>query len=274
MLVGRVCSAASDIQEQITMEFRPFERRFIESNSIGLSGEPAQRDQGAKPKFKVGDRVVCARRFEGEPGWVSDMDRCLGKIGTVIDTTYHIDVEIPGHTNWVWPPESLDLVTQEANKMTEITLKSVGSNKIGAIKAIRDITDPALGLREAKNLVDLVGGGKPQKIPNVRISADVALKQLAEVGCFATGARTSVRSLLTQIQEAYDTEARITQADIDREVREAVDELRVEFAREHKELTAQLTAKDAEIARLKQELAKYQFEPKSGENRFGLLELE
>ena len=67
-----------------------------------------------------------------------------------------------------------------AEEQTEftVTLKSAGANKVGVIKAVREIT--GLGLKEAKDLVD--GAPKPVKEGVDKATADDAKKKLEEAG--------------------------------------------------------------------------------------------
>ena len=57
-------------------------------------------------------------------------------------------------------------------------LKGAGANKVGVIKAVRELT--GLGLKEAKDLVD--GAPKPVKEGVDKKTADEALKKLVEAG--------------------------------------------------------------------------------------------
>jgi large subunit ribosomal protein L7/L12 len=71
-------------------------------------------------------------------------------------------------------------VVEEKTEFT-VTLKSIGENKVGVIKAIRTIT--SLGLKEAKDLVD----GAPSVVKEA-VSKDEAAaikKQLEEAGATA-----------------------------------------------------------------------------------------
>lgn len=67
-----------------------------------------------------------------------------------------------------------------AEEKTEFTvvLTEIGANKVGVIKAVREIT--GLGLKEAKDLVD--GAPKPLKEGVAKADADAALKKLEEAG--------------------------------------------------------------------------------------------
>ncbi|MEK7263548.1 MAG: 50S ribosomal protein L7/L12 [Bacteroidota bacterium] len=60
----------------------------------------------------------------------------------------------------------------------DVILKSVGANKIGVIKAVREIT--SLGLKEAKDLVD--GAPKAVKEGVDKDEADKLKKKLEEAG--------------------------------------------------------------------------------------------
>ncbi|HRK57283.1 MAG TPA: 50S ribosomal protein L7/L12 [Burkholderiaceae bacterium] len=60
----------------------------------------------------------------------------------------------------------------------DVVLTSAGSNKVGVIKAVREIT--GLGLKEAKDLVD--GAPKPVKEAISKADAEAAKKKLEEAG--------------------------------------------------------------------------------------------
>ncbi len=60
-------------------------------------------------------------------------------------------------------------------------LKGIGANKVGVIKAVREIT--GLGLKEAKDLVD--GAPKAVKEGVSKADADAAAKKLVEAGAEA-----------------------------------------------------------------------------------------
>jgi large subunit ribosomal protein L7/L12 len=70
-----------------------------------------------------------------------------------------------------------------AEEKTEFTvvLSEVGANKVGVIKAVREIT--GLGLKEAKDLVD--GAPKPVKEGVAKADAEAAKKKLEEAGAKA-----------------------------------------------------------------------------------------
>lgn len=60
----------------------------------------------------------------------------------------------------------------------DVILKGAGANKVGVIKAVREIT--GLGLKEAKGLVD--GAPKTVKEAMPKADADAAAKKLIEAG--------------------------------------------------------------------------------------------
>ena len=70
-----------------------------------------------------------------------------------------------------------------AEEQTEFTviLADVGANKVGVIKAVREIT--GLGLKEAKDLVD--GAPKPVKEGIAKADAEAAKKKLEDAGAKA-----------------------------------------------------------------------------------------
>ncbi|WP_454765239.1 50S ribosomal protein L7/L12 [Cupriavidus campinensis] len=67
-----------------------------------------------------------------------------------------------------------------AEEKTEfnVVLAEIGANKVGVIKAVREIT--GLGLKEAKDLVD--GAPKPVKEGVDKAAADEAKKKLEDAG--------------------------------------------------------------------------------------------
>ncbi len=67
-----------------------------------------------------------------------------------------------------------------AEEKTEfnVILSEIGSNKVGVIKAVREIT--GLGLKEAKDLVD--GAPKPVKEGVDKAAAEEAKKKLEDAG--------------------------------------------------------------------------------------------
>jgi large subunit ribosomal protein L7/L12 len=62
-----------------------------------------------------------------------------------------------------------------------VILTEIGANKVGVIKAVREIT--GLGLKEAKDLVD--GAPKPVKEAIPKADAEAAVKKLTEAGAKA-----------------------------------------------------------------------------------------
>jgi large subunit ribosomal protein L7/L12 len=63
----------------------------------------------------------------------------------------------------------------------DVVLKETGANKVGVIKAVREIT--GLGLKEAKDLVD--GAPKTVKEAMPKADAEAAKKKLEEAGAKA-----------------------------------------------------------------------------------------
>ena len=71
-------------------------------------------------------------------------------------------------------------VVEEQTEFT-VLLENFGANKVGVIKAVREIT--GLGLKEAKDLVD--GAPKPVKEAIPKADAEAAKKKLEEAGAKA-----------------------------------------------------------------------------------------
>ncbi len=72
-------------------------------------------------------------------------------------------------------------VAAEEQSEFNVVLTEVGANKVGVIKAVREIT--GLGLKEAKDLVD--GAPKPVKEGVAKADAEAAKKKLEEAGAKA-----------------------------------------------------------------------------------------
>jgi large subunit ribosomal protein L7/L12 len=77
-------------------------------------------------------------------------------------------------------PATAAAPAEAAEEKTEFTvvLKAAGANKIGAIKAVREIT--GLGLKDAKDLVE--GAPKPVKESVSKAEADEMAAKLKEAG--------------------------------------------------------------------------------------------
>jgi large subunit ribosomal protein L7/L12 len=71
-------------------------------------------------------------------------------------------------------------VVEEQTEFT-VMLENFGANKVGVIKAVREIT--GLGLKEAKDLVD--GAPKPVKEAVSKADAEAAKKKLEDAGAKA-----------------------------------------------------------------------------------------
>jgi large subunit ribosomal protein L7/L12 len=72
-------------------------------------------------------------------------------------------------------------VVKEEQTEFNVVLLAAGANKVGVIKAVRELT--GLGLKEAKDLVD--GAPKNVKEAIAKADADAALKKLIEAGASA-----------------------------------------------------------------------------------------
>ena len=80
-------------------------------------------------------------------------------------------------------PAAAGAAAPVAEEKTEFTvvLTEIGANKVGVIKAVREIT--GLGLKEAKDLVD--GAPKPVKEGIAKADAEAAKKKLEDAGAKA-----------------------------------------------------------------------------------------
>ncbi len=94
--------------------------------------------------------------------------------GTIADT---LDPDVKGQIFF-------SMLTGEYNGIINITGRQPGANRVSLIKAIRNIDNRRLGLKEAKDMSDSLDSGKTIKLevdPSVRIRA---LKELRDVGFY------------------------------------------------------------------------------------------
>ncbi len=98
-------------------------------------------------KFKVGDKVKVVRKYVADNcGWVSSMDKCIGKEFTVERITHLGNYEFE-ETCWTFPPESLELVPP-------ITIDEI-KQKIAELQdAVKRLEEEA---KEEDNSVDVDG---------------------------------------------------------------------------------------------------------------------
>lgn len=64
-------------------------------------------------KFKVGDKVKATHRVDTWPGWVSDMDKWLGKVLTIDMVFPDSRVYLVKENSWQWCDEMLEPAEEE-----------------------------------------------------------------------------------------------------------------------------------------------------------------
>lgn len=79
------------------------------------------------------------------------------------------------------PAASAGAAVVEEKTEFDVILTGIGANKVGVIKAVRELT--GLGLKEAKDLVD--AAPKAVKEAVSKVDADAAAKKLIEAGATA-----------------------------------------------------------------------------------------
>ncbi len=92
--------------------------------------------------------------------------------------TYNIEPAAGGAVMMAGPAGGGDAEAAEEKTEFDVILKGAGSNKIQAIKAVREAT--GLGLKEAKELVE--GAPKPIKEGIPKEEADALVEKLKEAG--------------------------------------------------------------------------------------------
>jgi hypothetical protein len=76
------------------------------------------------------------------------------------------------------------LLTGEYNAIISIASRQPGANRVSLIKAIRSVTSPSLGLKEAKDLSDLLESGKTIKLNVDPKNRNIALSELRNAGFY------------------------------------------------------------------------------------------
>lgn len=74
------------------------------------------------------------------------------------------------------------LLTGEYNSIITISSRQSDANRVSLIKAIRSVTKPGLGLKEAKDLSDTLDSGKTIKLTVDPKSRNIALSELRNAG--------------------------------------------------------------------------------------------
>jgi hypothetical protein len=76
------------------------------------------------------------------------------------------------------------LLTGEYNAIISISGRQPGANRVGLIKAIRSVTLPSLGLKEAKDLSDKLDSGKIIKLTVDPKNRNSSLSELRNAGFY------------------------------------------------------------------------------------------
>lgn len=76
------------------------------------------------------------------------------------------------------------MLTGEYNAIISIAGRQPGANRVSLIKAIRTATSPSLGLKEAKDLSDLLDSGKTIKLNVDPKNRSIALSELRNAGFY------------------------------------------------------------------------------------------
>ena len=101
----------------------------------------------------------------------------LNELVKAIEEEFGVSAAAPAAVAVAAAPAAAAAAEEEKTEWT-VTLKSAGANKMGVIKAVKEIT--GLGLVEAKGLVD--GAPKAVKEGISKEDADAIAKKLTEAG--------------------------------------------------------------------------------------------
>lgn len=104
----------------------------------------------------------------------------VSELVTALEDTFGVTAAAPMMMGAMPAGAAGDAPAAEAKDEFDVILKEAGSNKIGAIKAVRTIK-PELGLGEAKTFVE--SAPKPVLEGAKKEDAEAAKKTLEEAGC-------------------------------------------------------------------------------------------
>ena len=76
------------------------------------------------------------------------------------------------------------MLTGEYNGIVTLTGSSAHANKVSLIKAVRTVDSRHLGLKEAKDICDMLWEGKPQKLHVDPKNRNVVMRELRDAGFY------------------------------------------------------------------------------------------
>jgi hypothetical protein len=76
------------------------------------------------------------------------------------------------------------MLTGEYNGIVTLTGSSAHANKVSLIKAVRSVDNRRLGLKEAKDICDMLWEGKPQKLHVDPKNRNMVMRELRDAGFY------------------------------------------------------------------------------------------
>ncbi len=167
---------AAEKVEETTEEFKEAAKEVVEAVE-GAKEEPAVMVQPEPPK--VEPKPEPTGKFKN---LIKDIESLsvveLAELVKTLEERFGVSAAAPVAAG----PSTgaAEAAPAEEKSIYTVVLAQAGANKIGAIKAVREI-NPALGLKEAKDLVE--GTPKTVKENIKKEEAEEAKKKLEEAGC-------------------------------------------------------------------------------------------
>jgi len=142
--------------------------------------EEAKKEETTSKESKEGTKEVAVpEKFKSLVGEIEKMSALdLAELVKILEDKFGVSAAAPMMMAGVMPAAGAGAEAAEEKTSFDVELTESGSNKIGVIKVIREVTEK--GLKEAKDLVD--GAPKMIKEGATKEEAEVIKKKVEEAG--------------------------------------------------------------------------------------------
>jgi len=144
-----------------------------------MADEEKKEQAPSKESKEETKEVVVPEKFKSRVGEIEKMSALdLAELVKILEDKFGVSAAAPMMMAGVMPAAGAGAEAAEEKTSFDVELTESGSNKIGVIKVIREVTEK--GLKEAKDLVD--GAPKMIKEGATKEEAEVIKKKVEEAG--------------------------------------------------------------------------------------------
>jgi len=144
-----------------------------------MADEEKKEQAPSKESKEETKEVVVPEKFKSLVGEIEKMSALdLAELVKILEDKFGVSAAAPMMMAGVMPAAGAGAEAAEEKTSFDVELTESGSNKIGVIKVIREVTEK--GLKEAKDLVD--GAPKMIKEGATKEEAEVIKKKVEEAG--------------------------------------------------------------------------------------------